>query len=52
MFNWEMYREKGINFVNVGIWNSKKDFLREMDKMPEEIKKKIDKFKWGETKRV
>jgi len=52
MFNWKIYKEKGVNYINVGFWNSKKDFLREMDNMPKEVLEEAKKFKWGKTIRL
>lgn len=52
MFTWQIYKEKGVNYINVGIWNSKKDFLREMNKMPRDILEKTKPFKWGKTIRI
>lgn len=51
-FTWDIYKEKGVNYINVGFWNSKEDFLNAMSEMSEDIIKKIEEFKYDETIRI
>ena len=44
MFTWRLYKEKGVNYINVGFWKSKKDFEREMKNIPNEVSNKTKKF--------
>lgn len=52
MFTWQIYKEKGVNYINVGVWKSKRAFLREMQKIPKDVTEKTKEFKWGKTIRV
>lgn len=51
-FTWDIYNEKGVNFINVGLWTSKEDFLKEMGKIPKEVIDKVQEFKYDETIRI